>query len=315
MVLTGTDRFCKILRINMFAAKNIFTLKNTSGGGNAGQIFYSLVGGGGNGGVGPTESFGNISGGGGGAGQVINGSFTPLINTNYPIVVCPNGYSGTRAATSAFSITAATGGNGGKIGVSINGGSGAQGGGGSFTYGSGNPYPISYYGAGGSSTIGSYIGGQGNPYASGSGGGGGAGGVGGAANGIVSPYIAGTGGVGLDVTIAGNNVTLAAGGGGGTQGAINRRGIGGSGIGGNGGYVSSSSPYTPVLGSDGAIDTGSGGGGSPYNSVVGKGANGVVNIWYYGSVRASVTGSVTTTSQNGFTLHKFTGNGGIYFTS
>jgi hypothetical protein len=318
MALIGTDHFCKTFHINMFAAKNIFTFKKISGGGNAQPITYAIIGGGGNGGTGLNEiPYGYVAGGGGGGGQVLSGTFSPLVITTYPIVVCPNGYSGTRSATSAFSLTAITGGNGGKIGASINGGSGAHGGGGSFTYGSGNPYPASYFGNGGTSTIGGYSGGQGSPYANGGGGGGGAGSVGGNANGVTSPYIAGTGGNGVSLTIAGSSVTFSAGGGGGTAGLVGRRGIGGSSsLGGNGGYASSTSPYTPVAGVDGVIDTGSGGGGAPYNATAGNGSNGVVYIWYLGSSRASASGTgATTITQNGYTLHKFTSDGSIYFTS
>jgi hypothetical protein len=287
-----------------------------------------VVGGGGGGG-------GRAGGGGGAGGLVYHSAKSFEKNATALVTVGTGGLGGggggspgTRSESagadgtnSVFSDITANGGGGGYFGDTGPGRPGGSGGGGG------------YNGSGGSSTQGNSGGGTGYGNAGGGsalsgtfaykqGGGGGAGGAG--TSGSGSTGKCGDGGAGREYSITGTAQFYAGGGGGGGHDpfnsslANNGRGIGGSGVGGNGGPVSTSDGQ-PTAGTDG---TGSGGGGTWSNggdSFDGaRGGNGVVIIAYPNTFPAITTIPGTLTydqpTRAGYRVYRFTaGTGTITF--
>jgi len=251
------------------------------------QYVKALVVAGGGGGGGST------GGGGGGGGVIYSPSTAILSGTSYSIVIGAGGAisgnqsQGKNGSNSTFNGLAAIGGGGG--GYSAGGTSGASGlNGGSG--GGGQNYYGSYISGIGTSGQGYNGGLLGISAGSGGGGAGGNGGVGATAN------AGGVGGVGIANSISGSSVYYGGGGGGASGGG------GGNGGGGN----------SADVGSNGTPNTGGGGGGgwSYASGNGGAGGSGVVIISYpTGSLNINVTGTVATTTSNGNTIQKFTGNG------
>jgi hypothetical protein len=229
-----------------------------------------IVGGGGGGG-------GSYVGGGGGSGGYVyipNFSF----NGSYSIKVGRGGNSKTQGIVgengedSSFGIYTAVGGGGGASNpypnTTVPASSGGSGGGGT-TLGASSPIR-----PGGSSIqiiytspiVSKGSAGRSSGTVPNRGGGGGGSGI------LEGDTANGTSGSVNDIT--GNNVFYAAGGGGGTDGTT--RALGGSGIGGNGGIVTSGS----TSGTSGTNGTGSGGGGSGGLGDSGAGGSGIVIIRY-----------------------------------
>jgi hypothetical protein len=245
------------------------------------NLSYLVIGGGGGGGN-PSNTGGNPNdqpGGGGGAGGfVTNYPSGPTIalqsSTGYSLTVGGGGAANTAGTASSLAydnvtITALGGGYGGSVNQS--GGNGGSGGGGGGAPSSGPPpggSGMQGQGNGGTSGGGVLVGWMGSSFAQYGGGGGGAGG--GGSNGITmagsmvggSGSWGGNGGSGLQSNIDGTVSTYAGGGGGGGPGGYYpsysgipsglQYGMGGSGIGGNGGNAG---------GGSGTNGTGSGGGG------------------------------------------------------
>jgi hypothetical protein len=230
------------------------------------QIQVLIVGGGGSGGA-------SNDGGGGGAGGVINMTIN-ISNGSYTIVV---GDGGQGLLYNAYNLDGNDGSNSsafGYLGFGGGGGAGATGGsrpGRSGGCGGGGSYGSASLG-GAATQVGGFPGAAGqNPIAIG-GGGGGMGGT---------PPVGGNGGPGKTYTIAGNSYLLAAGGAAGTDSSTVQP-IGGSGIGGNGGWRQSAATYAPT---SGAVNTGSGGGGltdtiSGGSGYYGGGGSGIIIIAY-----------------------------------
>ena len=229
------------------------------------QIQVLIVGGGGSGGA--------SNDGGGGAGGVINMTIN-ISNGSYTIVV---GDGGQGLLYNAYNLDGNDGSNSsafGYLGFGGGGGAGATGGsrpGRSGGCGGGGSYGSASLG-GAATQVGGFPGAAGqNPIAIG-GGGGGMGGT---------PSVGGNGGPGKTYTIAGNSYLLAAGGAAGTDSSTVQP-IGGSGIGGNGGWRQSAATYAPT---SGAVNTGSGGGGltdtiSGGSGYYGGGGSGIIIIAY-----------------------------------
>jgi hypothetical protein len=230
------------------------------------QLQVLVVGGGGSGGA-------SNDGGGGGAGGVINTTIN-ISNGSYTIVV---GDGGQGLLYNAYNLDGNDGANSsafGYLGFGGGGGAGATGGsrpGRSGGCGGGGSYGSASLG-GAATQVGGFPGAAGqNPIAIG-GGGGGMGGT---------PPVGGNGGPGKTYTIAGNSYLLAAGGAAGTD-SSSVQPIGGSGIGGNGGWRQSPAAYAPT---SGAPNTGSGGGGltdtiAGGTGYYGGGGSGLVIIAY-----------------------------------
>jgi hypothetical protein len=229
-----------------------------------------VVGGGGAGG----GSY--VAGGGGAGGYVYIPNFS--LNGSYSIKVGRGGNSrslgivGENGQDSTFGIYTAVGGGGGASNpypnTTVPASSGGSGGGGT-TLGASSPIR-----PGGSSTqiiytspiVSKGSAGRSSGTVPNRGGGGGGSGI------LEGDTANGTSGIVNDIT--GNNVFYAAGGGGGTDGTT--RALGGSGIGGNGGIVTSGS----TSGTSGTSGTGSGGGGSGGSGDSGNGGSGIVIIRY-----------------------------------
>ena len=229
-----------------------------------------IVGGGGAGG----GSY--VAGGGGAGGYVYIPNFS--LNGSYSIKVGRGGNSrslgivGENGQDSTFGIYTAVGGGGGASNpypnTTVPASSGGSGGGGT-TLGASSPIR-----PGGSSTqiiytspiVSKGSAGRSSGTVPNRGGGGGGSGI------LEGDTANGTSGIVNDIT--GNNVFYAAGGGGGTDGTT--RALGGSGIGGNGGIVTSGS----TSGTSGTSGTGSGGGGSGGIGDSGAGGSGIVIIRY-----------------------------------
>ena len=261
------------LSTSAYSISNAEYLVIAGGGGGASD----LSGGGGAGGY-RSSVVGQSSGGGGSAEARIT-----LAQGNHTVTVGAGGAGGTagtrNSATTAGttgndsvfgSITSLGGGGGGVYGALNSpyrdgkaGGSGGGGGAGD----AGDP------GAGGAGTANQgYVGGpgsEGNPYV---GGGGGGAGVAGAAG---SAPLGGPGGNGVSSNITGSAVTRAGGGGGACYNSLTGTptgGVGGSGGGGRGGAGLGNGALN--VGVDGVVNTGSGGGGSSWNSQPVAGADG-----------------------------------------
>ena len=266
-----------------------------------------VVGGGGAGGGG--------IGGGGGAGEFVESTTALSPSTDIAIVVGSGGtprewIGGNAGQNSSFSSIIAYGGGGGGTNEA-NGPTASQGpnlgsqGGGGFpntVYTGSNPAPLIAVASASNSIRFRNNGGagsNGNGSTATSGGGGGAGGMG--APGTTTN--AGNGGAGKSSAITGSTVFYAAGGGAGVNGASSPGfsasiangdpGVGGSGIGGNGGQEATSNPGNQYGnrgdGTNGTVDsrgtagnanTGSGGGGASNWTVGGSGGSGIVVIRY-----------------------------------
>lgn len=256
-----------------------------------------LVGGGAAGRMGGSLS-GN--GGGGSGGQVLPvPSLTLNLALTYPVVVGLGGI-GTRAGQG--------GSDGGATTFDVYTAAGGARGGGQNPYSPPNQGP---YGGGGGWLAGSHPGATGLianaggasqpavPHTGGGGGGAGGNGQDGAVN--------GNGGLAVFSSISGASLPYGAGGGGGSDSA---RGIGGSGVGGNG-----ASEFPNFVATPGAANTGSGGGGggsegggNPATLQGANGGDGVFILSYSGPPR--FTGG-TITSVGGNTIHTFTSSGNL----
>jgi hypothetical protein len=252
-----------------------------------GAVEYLVVGGGGGGGY--------NRGGGGGAGGFFQGLKEVTANSNYSITVGLGGAGGTSTSmgangtNSTFSSVVALGGGGGDTAESsINGQDGASGGGGTSYSSTGT--------LGGSGVLGQgYNGGSGAAQAICSrfagGGGGGFSSIGTSASVVCSPFYAhaGDGGAGIYSTITGTSTAYCGGGGGGIIPYISDEvaGVGGSGVGGNGG-LGGSSP------TNGTALRGSGGGGSGSSEQGGYGSSGVVILRYVTSNTSNIDPTTTT---------------------
>jgi hypothetical protein len=301
-----------------------------AGGGGGGPGYQA--GGGGAGGMRTSFGTGNINGGL----TAVENSLTLATGTSYTVQVGAAGAAGVGSFPSAN-----RGGTGGDSGIN---GTGiapitSQGGGGGASYNNAGQGGLNLQGSPGGSGGGSapnggqtatggvrvtnpiqgFDGGDSLSYATPyyGAGGGGAGGAGGVSNGANT----GLGGLGLEsaITVASGTGPFYAGGGGGgsyysTGGAP---GVGGSGIGGNGGTTS---PSLNAAGA-GATNTGSGGGGGSNNgNVGGAGGSGIVILRYPTADVASyaATGITPTETTVGTdTILSFTtvGTGTITFTS
>jgi len=282
------------------------------------NVEYLIIGGGGAGG-------GNLSGGGG-AGGFLTGTTIVSSRSSYSMSVGAGGASvstpgqaGNTGANGvgsvAFSLTAVGGGGGGGGFPGTAAASGGSGGGGSgYTSNSGGAGTPGQGNQGGA--------GAGGAPNYGGGGGGGSGEAGQAAP--SSSGKAGRGGNGTVSSISGTPLYWAAGGGGGAY--TGGTGGGNGGLGGGGGGGADSGPGgtggTSALnsgedgtngifgGGDGGTNTGSGGGGANHNNPAyaqgGSGGSGIIILRYTGSQRG--TGG-TITSNNGYTIHTFTGSG------
>ena len=240
---------------------------------------------------------GTARGGGGGAGGVLAGTSLLTPNTVYSVTVGAGGAANTNGVnSSALGLTAIGGGTGGgesPYAPSLNGSSGASGGGGAADTGTGGAGTLGQGFAGGSASIGlpNYL----------AGGGGGASAVG--ANATSSN--GGNGGAGVASSITGTSVTYAGGGGG--SGNSGTPGSGGTGGGGAGTVTAG------ATGGAGTVSTGSGGGGGSGTATRGTGGAGgsgvviisVPTVNYTGII----TGSPTVTTSGLNTIMKFTANG------
>lgn len=308
------------------------------------EVGYLIVGGGGNGGTGVSDPFAGIisGGGGGGGGQVLIGYVTLARNTTYTVTVADVGSNASRGQSGVAGILALNGGNGGGAPPSSYNGQdvyfgpapAAGGGGGGFSAfysgfpsASGSPGNAFAYALGGTFGSSSYR----------CGGGGGAGSVLGFVSGAQEPGpgnggnpTAGYGARPVKISLANTNFTLSAGGGGATLYQSNSRGFGGvnyigatpTQYGGDGGYFTTlafpQSASVRVNGQNAQIpNSGSGGGGSAgVGATPGYGAAGKVFIFYPGSPRATVTGTlVSTNTFAGITSHSFNSNGTISLSS
>jgi PKD repeat protein len=234
------------------------------------HVDYLVVGGGGGG--------GKNRGGGGGAGGYRAGTGLAVSGTETIIVGAGGagsstlGVEGTSGGLSSLGTTlTADGGGGGGAGSAghLNGLNGSSGGGaGSYNNAGaatgGNPTGNGVGFRGGNQA------GSANPNNAGSGGGGAG------SQGVDGTTDAGTnGGAGLSSNITGFTVWYAGGGGGASfDNPGSAYGVGGSSIGGNG------SNYNTVAPTNGAINTGSGGGGASSQYTAGSGGSGIVIIRY-----------------------------------
>ena len=259
----GTITFSGSYKIHSFTTTGNTTFTITAP--SITQVQILIVGGGGSGGA-------SNDGGGGGAGGVINTTIN-ISNGTYTIVV---GDGGQGLLYNAYNLDGNDGANSsafGYVGFGGGGGAGATGGsrpGHSGGCGGGGSYGSASLG-GAATQVGGFPGAAGQLPAVG-GGGGGMGGT---------PSVGGNGGPGKTYTIAGNSYLLAAGGGAGTD-SSSVQPIGGSGIGGNGGWRQSAATYAPT---PGAVNTGSGGGGltdtiAGGTGYYGGGGSGLVIIAY-----------------------------------
>ena len=266
---------------------------------------YLVVAGGGGGG-------GSGSGGGGGAGGLLSGTSSLTLGTTYTITVGTGGAGSSSGAvgtsgnnsivsgTGLTTITAIGGGGGGGTNSGADAVSGGSGGGGS----AGNGYASA---TGASGTTGQGNAGGNGTFATGGGGwysGGGGGGAGAVGTSGTSSQ-AGNGGNGSSSSITGT-ATYYAGGGGGS--IYNGGGYTGSastgGLGGGGGCASTGS-----AGTNGTANTGGGGGGGSYPSAGGAGGSGVVIVSLPSGFAATITGTVTVTTNGTNTVYTFTGSG------
>ena len=258
----GTITFDCNYIIHTFTSNGVFSMPRT------GVVEVLVVGGGAGGGS-------VLVGGGGGAGQYIYNENFSLSVGDYNVVIGSGGASGNgnNGGNTTFSSYTAVGGGGGGGGgqwnAGVNGKSGASGG------GAAGEFPGSTK-TGGSATAGN-SGGNAVVWANStysSGGGGGAATAGGTSTSSQS----GHGGAGIANSISGTIKYYAAGGGGSVyrEGSSTAgRGLGGSGVGGNGSADGTSS----VAGSAAVANTGSGGGGSAGGTGF-AGAAGIVIIRY-----------------------------------
>jgi len=225
-------------KVHTFTSSGTLQITNTSG--TLLQGTYVLVGGGAAGGL--TTASDYMSGGGGGAGGCLYGSFRPVADTGYSVIIgaggsvgsYPNPNNGSRSfALNGLALGGGHGASGGTSGTDAdNGGSG--GGGAAAGEQEGESRALAYGTTGQGNRGGS---GNWTAYAeTAGGGGGGALGVGQDGTGSTG----GDGGAGLVSSISGSSVTYARGGGGGgsvTSGApINTAGAANTGNGGSGSY-------------------------------------------------------------------------------
>ena len=226
-------------KVHTFTSSGTLQITNTSG--TLLQGTYVLVGGGAAGGL--TTASDYMSGGGGGAGGCLYGSFRPVADTGYSVIIgaggsvgsYPNPNNGSRSfALNGLALGGGHGASGGTSGTDAdNGGSG--GGGAAAGEQEGESRALAYGTTGQGNRGGS---GNWTAYAeTAGGGGGGALGVGQDGTGSTG----GDGGAGLVSSISGSSVTYARGGGGGgsvTSGApINTAGAANTGNGGSGSYA------------------------------------------------------------------------------
>jgi hypothetical protein len=230
-----------------------------------------LVGGGGSGNIGKTDTY---LGAGGGGGAV---NIAPATSFDAPVLVTVGGGStgipkatlntnGLSGGASIVGALSAGGGGGGLYNTGVGGGCG------DLTHVGGAPSSIYCGGAGGA----------------------------GANGGAASANHGGNGGDGLACDYSGASIKYGAGGGG--DGATQTRGAGGANGGGQGALTASPAGA-------GTANYGAGGGGGDYNNQDGgAGSAGVVIIRYLSSLFTDGTGG-TITHSGGYTIHTFTYSG------
>ena len=277
------------------------------------EVEVLVVAGGGGGGRG---SGGNAGGSGGGAGGLIyNTNYAVIAGGQIDVVVGTGGLGvptgpndaaiGGKGGNSSFGTIITTGGGGGVSFDTISKSSVMDGGSGGGGHVRTLPYATGY---GLGITDQGYNGGQITSGTGGYGGGCGGGGAGGTgANGIAAASSNATsrpgraGGLGL-LVMGSYYAGGGAGGGDGTS-LLTEKALGGSGVGGNGGTGTTDK----ILATDGAPNTGSGGGGGGASGVPtnggGNGGSGVVIVRYFGPQKAQ-GGAITTV--DGYTIHTFT---------
>ena len=260
--ITDTTIGGRAWRYHTFTASGNFVVSNA---GSDGQVEYLIVGGGASG----AHHDARVGMGGGAGGMVRSGTFTPVVNTTYGIVIGAGG-AGVSGATSgmagsnttAFGVTAEGGSGGG--GYFTNPGNGVNGGGGGCTVTTGNNP------AGGTGT--NFAGGTGfgnsNSFFIAGGGGAGAGGPGGSA----AYGLGGAGGLGVASTITGASVIYGAGAGGcaATGGSAPTGGVAGVGF-----------DIAPNAGTNGRGNGGSGAAGTGAGVASGAGGTGVFIVGYW----------------------------------
>ena len=285
-----------------------------------------LIAGGGGGGS-------QVGGGGGAGGLIYSSSYAMNKSSTYSVSIGSGGVGGpwqgsgtsrpgSYGGNSTFgSWTALGGGGGGGHGsnfpASGNDGIATQSGrpGGSGGGGGANDSN----GVAGSATQTSPSGGTGYGFSGGTGyvsnwaggGGGGAGGVG--VN--STPNNGGAGGPGRQYSITGTSLFYAAGGGGCGNGNADTGALGGSGIGGNG--KGNTNNTNTKLTTDGAANTGSGGGGARDTGPGGDGGSGVLIIAYPDTISPITIGSGLTYDQPtraGYRVYRITGGSGNIIT-
>lgn len=260
------------------------------------KVNYLIVGGGGGGGAGIVSV---DNGGGGGAGGVLQGTMQLNVGTTFTVTIGAGGANGAQGTNSSitstlvnFSNVVAIGGGGGASNVAGTiGGSGGGGAASSFSAGYAGTYGQGYAGSTAFNATPSFAAGAG----------GGAGGPGGTS----TAGAGGPGGPGLGSTISGT-LTYYGGGGGASTTAGYAPGLGGVGGGGKGGLGNG-----PQAGTAGTVNTGGGGGGS--NSITGtvlgpSGGSGVIIISYASPVPRSISGTITSYTNNNvkYWVHTFT---------
>ena len=274
-------------KAHTFTSSGTFTAEST------GTIDVLAVAGGGGGGY--------QVGGGGGAGGLLYGTIS-VVAQSYSIIIGSGGggapssgnYGTNGGNTTAFGATAIGGGKGGNHngapgnvpGGSFAGGSGGGGGAyGGYNGGDSTGAPATQGNSAGLTGYGN-AGGNGRPTNWAGGGGGGAGAVG---DNSPSASVGGNGGAGKSYDISGSAAYYAGGGGGSmnNQTSASYFSLGGSGIGGRGFADNGQAITGTTHGDDGAVNTGSGGGGvrDGYNSVsgysrAGNGSSGIVIVRY-----------------------------------
>lgn len=298
IVATGGDiTEVNCYKIHTFRNSGVFSVSDA--GTIGGVVEYLIVAGGGPGGIAPGNGGGGGAGacGGGGGGDVIAGNATVAVNS-YAITVGNGGsHPNNGGNSSAFNITAIGGGRGGAYNGSFTGAAPGGSGGGAGQGGE-SQTRVGAVSSSGLGNKGGDVAIPNNYVTGGGGGGGGAGGPGQDAqrNGQPAPIHGGNGGLGVSSNISGQARYYGAGGGGagcnasstntnygGQPTPAGNPGVGGSGVGGNGGN------HMNIWPTPGQANTGSGGGGGNGPSRPGAaGGSGIVIIRYRTCVDSAI---------------------------
>lgn len=259
---------------------------------------YLIVGGGGSGYAGDTDTW---LGGGGGGGEVASGN-ADISAGSYAITI---GLGGTltdiTGGSSTFNgITAVGGGRGGGhndgAGHLVNGEAGASGGGGSYYSGNNGVGGAATAGYAGSNAYGTYIGGCGGGFTS-------------AGVTVTGDVSLSHGGEGYTSAITGVSDVYGSGGGGGWSVTDGRQGLPG-GTNAGAGAGGASGPYPQTDATNPKANSGCGGGGRAGSGSPSNGAAGIVIIRYrtgdFGADSSGGTKTYTTSGGVNYTVHIFT---------